>query len=87
MLLRGVNKQVILIRDTGSDLFDQAIFIVSDKGAMRGDIDMARAAQEIIGKYGPPPLRKKGRGRRVAGWICAALLAAGILAAVLLLRG
>ena len=28
MLLRGVNKQVILIRDTGSDLFDQAIFIL-----------------------------------------------------------
>lgn len=48
MLLRGVQKQVIVLQDTGSEFFDQAFFIVSPKGQGKKHCDMVAAARGIV---------------------------------------
>lgn len=49
-MVRGVSKQVVVIKDTGSDMFEQAIFIVNPKVGARSlsDTDMAREARRIV---------------------------------------
>ncbi len=49
-MVRGVSKQVVVIKDTGSDMFEQAIFIVNPRMGARSvsDTDMAREARRIV---------------------------------------
>lgn len=52
-MLRGVSRQMIVVKDVGNDLFEQAIFIVNpgkQLGGMSQD-DMAAAAREIVNNY------------------------------------
>ena len=44
-MLRGINKQVVFINDTGSDLFEQAIFIVNPR-RHREDVTEGQMAEE-----------------------------------------
>ena len=48
MLLKGLNKQVIVINDTGSEYFDSAIFFVSSKGSEKKAIDMVAEAERLV---------------------------------------
>lgn len=67
MLIRGINRQIVVINDTGNELFESAIFIVSEKGALAGNINMAAAAGELLAKCSQaggivakkPPMKKK----------------------------
>ena len=78
-MVRGVNKQVVVIRDTGSDMFEQAILIVNPKSKKNAGSDIASEAKLILERYinryysqqpdAIQPLRKKHTGFRLFGWL------------------
>lgn len=75
-MIRGLNKQVIVVRDTGSDYFEEAIFIV-DPSVRAADADLAAEAHRLIAaSSGKTP--KKHR-KRVKWLIPAALLGGALL--------
>ena len=85
VLLRGVQKQVIVVQDTGSEFFDQAIFIVSAKGQNKKHCDMVAAARGIVDarlRSGRVSRKAPGRNRII---LAAALGSAGTLLLSLLL--
>lgn len=49
-MIKGCQKKIIMINDTGSDMFEQAYFIVKDEaqGAVCSKNDMIREANRII---------------------------------------
>ena len=78
-MIKGCKKNVVWVRNTGSDMFDEAYFIVSDKGSEKctTESDMLKEASRIISEepsasYFSTPHRKKEKmsilamGR--AGW-------------------
>ena len=82
MLLRGIQKQVIVVQDTGSEFFDQAIFIVSAKGQEKRHCDMVAAARGIVDAR-----LRSGRVSRPETGRKRLLLAAALGSAVTLLLG
>lgn len=58
-MLKGCTKRVIVIKDTGSDLFDEAFFVIkpqnSKSGKLRTETDFVYEANKIIsGRLSPP---------------------------------
>ncbi len=49
-MIKGCQKKIIMINDTGSDIFEQAYFIIKDetKSEKIGKTDMIREASRII---------------------------------------
>lgn len=82
LLLRGIQKQVIVVQDTGSEFFDQAIFIVSAKGQGRRRGDMVAAARGIVDAR-----LRSGRVKRPETGRRRLILAAALGSAVTLLLG
>ena len=61
-MIRGLNKQVIVVRDTGSDYFEEAIFIV-DPAVRAADADLAAEAHRLIAaSAGRPQHRRSDTG-------------------------
>ncbi|MBQ2697371.1 MAG: hypothetical protein IJF59_01745 [Clostridia bacterium] len=84
-MLRGLSKQVIVVRNTGSDYFEEAIFIVNP--AARADQgDLAAEARRLVAEGAGRAAASKRRGRKWAAALAVILLlaAAGGLAVVLL---
>ncbi len=69
-MIRGLNKQVIVVRDTGSDYFEEAIFIV-DPSARAADADLAAEAHRLIAASAGKSSRKQSRKRK---WLIPAVL-------------
>ncbi|MBR5453936.1 MAG: hypothetical protein IKV54_07645 [Clostridia bacterium] len=71
-MVRGCQKKIIHLRDTGSDLFEEAYFIIRPgKAALRAsETDMIREARRILenNRLGErrPPVGKRQRKRRGA---------------------
>lgn len=79
MLLRGVSKQVVVVRDTGSDYFDEAIFIINPSHSA-SERDLATEAQRIVAAMQgrqPRPRRRWSRWLWPAAGASALLLALG----------
>ncbi len=49
-MLRGVNKRIIEINDTGSDMFEKALFIVKDCGSLSPD-RLQEEARRMMSSY------------------------------------
>lgn len=49
-MIKGCRKNVVWVRNTGSDMFDEAYFILSDKSSEKkmSDGDMITAASRIV---------------------------------------
>lgn len=48
-MIKGCQRKIIVIRDTGSDFFDEAYFIIKDGGTIpAGDDDMIAEANRIL---------------------------------------
>ncbi len=69
-MIRGLNKQVIVVRDTGSDYFEEAIFIV-DPSVRAADADLAAEAHRLIAASAGKSSRKQSRKRK---WLIPAVL-------------
>lgn len=64
-MIRGVNRQIIVVNPGDSDIFDQAIFFVTPRAGRRGvgNADMLAEAERIIRREtaGGQPKKKKFR--------------------------
>lgn len=49
-MIKGCRKNVVYVRNTGSDIFEEAYFIVSEIGSQKklSEADMVRAASAVI---------------------------------------
>lgn len=60
-MIKGCSRKVIVIKNPGSDLFEEAYFIVSPKVSERKHGDFLHEANRIIAlKSGSEPCVKKG---------------------------
>lgn len=52
-MLRGCKRNMIVLRGTGSDLFEEAYFVVKEEAEKRSASDMLAEAERIIDKSRP----------------------------------
>ena len=64
-MVRGVSRRVIVVKPEQPELFEQAIFLVRDYNAPRGD--MVREACRIANSYLP---RRRRREKRRTVFLC-----------------
>lgn len=89
-MVRGVERKIVEIRDTGSGCFERAIFFVrADLPLLPGKPTMAEEAARIIDRY---CLARGGklRGRRLPAllrYLCCAAAGAGVASLFWLLVG
>lgn len=64
-MLKGVNRQVVEVADTGSDYFERAIFFVNPKYYGLTDGKLRERAQTLMTSAGAPPKcrQKDSRGK------------------------
>ena len=92
-MLRGVSKRIIEVNDTGSELFEKALFFVKSDG-VKTDSELQKEARKIVSSYFSQDskphhgflrytdLRKKKR-RKVVALISAFTVCCAIVAVVL----
>lgn len=84
-MIRGVNKNVIEICDTGNECFERAIlFVRPDKRGEDGDQLHRRAAEFLSGLRLRPRFYPRGRLWMAAVKLSAAAIAGGCATAVLI---
>lgn len=86
-MLHGCQKKIIHLRSTGSEMFDEAFFIVRENPAQKspGERDMVREAQKILLSARTAGEREAAERRRrlAAGLIC--FLSGAVLCALIFL--
>lgn len=91
--MRGCEKRVIYLKNTGSDLFDEAYFVVSQVGEIASpeSCDMVSEANRIIEECieDKNNIRREEKARRISGFILpfflGALFTTLIIGAVILI--
>jgi len=88
-MTRGINRQAVFIKDTGSPYFEEAIFIVS-KNADLSDMsskDMAEEARKIVNNYIKKYSAKSSVSKKLTYMIIgtAIVLCSAVIALLLLL--
>ncbi|MBR5498481.1 MAG: hypothetical protein IKV76_10940 [Clostridia bacterium] len=58
-MLKGVNRQVVEVADTGSDYFEKALFFVNPKYYGLTDGKLRERAQTLMSAAGAPPKQRK----------------------------
>ena len=61
-MVKGISKQVILVRSPDPKLFEQAIFILKDDADGISEEDLLREANRLMDS------RRQNRGREVLRW-------------------
>ena len=86
-MVKGVNKTVIVVNDTGNEMFEKIVFYVSPKYGNSS----SNTLQKAVGEFNfdskiYTPLRKRARIRkgRVAAFCVGFVLLAGIIATVII---
>lgn len=65
-MIKGFQKNVIVVKDTGSEIFEQAIFIVKKEIPALSDYTLIREAERIIEeKVSCPRTKRRKSGRTV----------------------
>lgn len=62
-MLKGVNRQVVEVAETGSDYFEKALFFVNPKYYGLTDGKLRERAQTLMGTAGAPPRTKNAKKR------------------------
>ena len=62
-MVKGVNRQVLEIHETGCEYFEKALFFVNPKYYGLTDGKLRERAQTLMGAAGAPP-RTKSSGKR-----------------------
>ncbi len=85
-MVKGVNRQVLEICETGSPYFERAFFFVKPEYADTDEKKLRAAAQSVLPKASRAPKSKKSRAKRIYYWLLgSAFSAAGIGTAAFLL--
>ncbi len=59
-MLKGINKNIVVVKDTGSDYFDEAIFIVNPNVKVAQSV-LIDEAKKIVENSVEKPIKKKRR--------------------------
>ncbi len=70
-MLKGCHKSIVFLKNTGSELFDEAYFIVKPNTHPYDDKDIVREATCLVNGYLEQKQKKKGHG-----WIFSFLIGA-----------
>lgn len=82
-MVKGISKQVILVKPQEDDLFEQAIFFVKDNAHSFSEQDLLRQAKEALKN---PEGRTKPDGKRAfLGFLAGALVASAMWLSFLLI--
>lgn len=84
-MLKGVNRQVVEVADTGSEYFERAIFFVNPKYYGLTDGKLRERAQTLVTAAGAPPRTRQKSGRdklKTAIAIVASALAGSLVTVV-----
>ena len=75
-MVKGVSRRVIVVKPEEQGLFEQAIFLVRDYGAPRGDMvrEACRIADGYLASKYPQHRAAAGRRALLAGFCAGALL-------------
>lgn len=86
-MIRGVNKNVIEISDTGNDCFERAILFVRPERATNDSDQIHRRASDYLSGIRLRPWINPNHKviMRVLGWLCAAAVGGGVTAIAFLL--
>ena len=78
-MVKGISRQVIVVQNPDKDLFEQAIFILTDEAVSKGvsDQQLLRQANQAIAGVGK---KQKGRSRCFYGpaWAAAGAAVTGL---------
>jgi hypothetical protein len=83
-MIRGVNKNVIEISDTGNDCFDRAILFIRNEAREKGDLS-AKAREYLSGLRLRRGFFRRGHGVLWAAIAAAAIMGGALTAGILLL--
>ncbi len=84
-MLKGVNRQVVEVADTGSEYFERAIFFVNPKYYGLTDGKLRERAQTLVTSAGAPPKSRQKNSRdklKTAIAIVASALAGSLITVV-----
>lgn len=88
-MVKGCQRKIVVLKDTGSDLFEEAYFILKEEHSdCEGAIpqDMAEEADRILsGNLSAPRRQRRNTGKPVSGlrwFLYGALLAGSLVTAV-----
>lgn len=86
-MVKGVNKTVIEVNDTGSKMFEKIVFYVSPKYGNLSTGRLTRAAGQLAREFEKPeiPLRTRMKRRRRAVFLGLVLSALAAVSALILL--
>ena len=76
-MVKGYKRNVVLLKNTGSEIFDMAYFIMKDS-VNSDNVDIVREANRILEEN---TLKKNGNGRKILPLILAFSLGAALTAA------
>ncbi len=63
-MLKGINKKIVVVKNTGSDFFEEAIFIIKAEEKLPKEahsVDLATEARMIIDRYKTASTRAQAR--------------------------
>ena len=85
-MIKGVNKQVVEINETGNEFFEKAIFFVRPEYSAAGEGKLRDRAQRVLNKTPAPPssavLTKKEKFPTILKLLAAAAAGAIITAVI-----
>ncbi len=87
-MIKGVNKQVVEINETGNEYFEKAIFFVRPEYSCIGESKLREKAKSAIDRTSGPPKRKGNNNvKRLSGSLklLAAAAGGGAISALILL--
>lgn len=85
MIYKGCEKRMIMIKNTGSELFEEAYFILNSKTtATTTSDDMIKEANRIVDENNIIPTAEKRPGNNITGYILGFLSGVGTAALMLL---
>ena len=77
-MIKGCHKSVVYLKDTGSDLFDEAYFVVKPSAKKDTHRDIVTEAKESASGFSPKK-RKKRPWLSIAFFVLGGLFGAGLV--------
>lgn len=81
-MVKGINRQVLEIRETGSPYFERAFFFVNPEFAFTDEEKLRKAAESALQRPDRLPKTRRKRIKNVLYWVLGSGAAAGAGAAV-----
>ena len=85
-MLKGCQKKIIFLKDTGSRAFDEAYFVINPSYEERADFDIVSEATKIVnGTVVSPPRKKRGNVGGTMLFFCLGSIFGAVLTAIIAL--